>query len=59
MTPTVDRRLVLGVVGCGYWGLKLLRTFQTLPGARIACCYDTDPRRLAARGRPITLSSVP
>lgn len=37
----------LAQVGCGYWGPNLLRTFSSLPGARLKTLCDKKPGRLA------------
>src|SRR5437016_9185121 len=41
-------RLQIGIVGAGYWGTNLLRTFGRLPTARIAEICDLDPKLLEA-----------
>lgn len=38
----------IAVVGVGYWGKNLLRTFGRLAGARVTTLCDLDPDRLAA-----------
>lgn len=38
----------IGVVGCGYWGPNLVRTFLELPEATVVAVADHDPERLAA-----------
>jgi predicted dehydrogenase len=43
-----ERTLQIGIVGAGYWGKNLLRTFGKLPGARIAEICDLDPKLLEA-----------
>src|SRR5580765_8586886 len=40
--------LQIGIVGAGYWGKNLLRTFGRLPTARIAEICDLDPKLLEA-----------
>src|SRR5262245_32735739 len=40
--------LQIGIVGAGYWGKNLLRTFGRLPNARVAEICDLDPRLLEA-----------
>ena len=37
----------IAVVGTGDWGANLVRTFATLPGARLVAVCDADPQRLA------------
>jgi predicted dehydrogenase len=41
-------RVNVGVVGLGYWGKNLVRTFAKLETARIAGLCDLEPARLAA-----------
>ncbi|MBM3187462.1 MAG: Gfo/Idh/MocA family oxidoreductase [Chloroflexi bacterium] len=36
----------VGVVGCGYWGPKLVRNFQAIPGADMHIVADTREERL-------------
>lgn len=38
----------IGIVGAGYWGKNLLRTFGKLPTARVAEICDLDPQLLEA-----------
>src|SRR5215210_7287278 len=38
----------VGVVGCGYWGPKLIRNFAALPQAELAMVCDLAPDRLRA-----------
>jgi predicted dehydrogenase len=40
--------LQIGIVGAGYWGKNLLRTFGRLPAARVAEICDLDPKLLEA-----------
>lgn len=37
----------VGLVGLGYWGKNLLRTFARTPGARVTDVCDADPAALA------------
>jgi predicted dehydrogenase len=39
--------LRVGVIGCGYWGPKLVRNFRELPGARLDLVSDLREDRLA------------
>lgn len=41
----------VGVIGCGYWGPKLIRNLSTLPEAQLIAVADLDPRRLAQMAR--------
>jgi predicted dehydrogenase len=36
----------VGVVGCGYWGPKLIRNFQSIPGSDLQVVADLRPDRL-------------
>ena len=38
--------LSVGVVGCGYWGPNLIRSFNSLPGCTVQAVCDTRPERL-------------
>jgi predicted dehydrogenase len=40
--------LRIGIVGLGYWGKTLLRTFTNLPSARVVALCDQDAARLDA-----------
>ncbi len=42
-------RVRVGVIGCGYWGPKLIRNFATLPECKVATVCDLESARL----RPI------
>ncbi len=46
--------LGVAVVGCGYWGPKIARNFNSLPGCELRVICDLDPARLEpiARDRP-------
>lgn len=37
----------VGVIGCGYWGPKLVRNFSDVPDARVTAACDVDASRLA------------
>src|SRR5579884_2711880 len=43
-----DSPINVAVVGAGYWGPNLMRTFASIPGGRLAAVCDLDPTRLAA-----------
>lgn len=45
-TSTVN----IGLVGLGYWGNNLLRTFAKVPGARVTDLCDLDPASVAKFG---------
>lgn len=40
-----------GLIGCGYWGGRLLEAFRTTPGIEITSLADEDSGRLAEHGR--------
>ena len=42
----VDKVLKIGVIGCGYWGPKLARNFNDLPGASFEMVADLRQERL-------------
>jgi predicted dehydrogenase len=42
--------LGIGVVGCGYWGPNLIRSFDRLSNARVVALCDADPGRLGRLG---------
>jgi predicted dehydrogenase len=39
--------IVVGLIGLGHWGEKLLRTFNRTAGLRVAAAYDDDSARTA------------
>src|SRR5687767_15437347 len=39
-------RTRVGVIGCGYWGPNLVRTFLEIPDATVVAVADRDPTRL-------------
>jgi predicted dehydrogenase len=39
-------RLKVGIIGCGYWGPHIVRTFMEIPEASVAAVIDRDPARL-------------
>src|SRR5215813_7397429 len=38
--------ITIGIIGYGYWGPNIVRTFAELSRARVAGVSDTDPRKL-------------
>lgn len=46
-TGTNAHPLCVGVIGCGYWGAKLVRNFQELPQAKLLATADLDEERRA------------
>jgi predicted dehydrogenase len=44
------RTATVGIVGCGYWGKNLMRTFNKVAAARVTDLCDLDPQQLAALG---------
>jgi predicted dehydrogenase len=45
------RRLKMGIIGCGYWGPKLLRNFESMPTTEVAMVADLNPKALAEAKR--------
>ena len=43
----MDRKIVIAVVGCGYWGPNLLRNFHSLSDCEVKWVCDRDSKRLA------------
>jgi predicted dehydrogenase len=37
----------VGVIGCGYWGPKLIRNFSEIPGSDVVAVCDTNPEHLS------------
>ena len=44
----MNRPLRVGVVGCGYWGPNLIRTFRSIPGCKMEMMCDINTGRLSA-----------
>lgn len=42
-----ERTIGVAVAGCGAWGRNLVRTFHTLPGAKLHHVVDLDEKRLS------------
>ena len=40
------REIVVGLIGCGYWGPNVLRSFAAVPGCRVKVVADSKPGRL-------------
>ncbi len=36
----------VAVIGCGYWGPKVIRNFSSVPGCNVRAVCDRDPNRL-------------
>jgi len=47
---TTQNPVKVGVVGCGYWGPKLVRNFSRAAGCEVVAVADQDPERLAQIG---------
>ncbi len=47
----MNKRLKVGVVGCGYWGPNLIRNFRSLPDCELTLVCDVDQGRLAHQQR--------
>jgi predicted dehydrogenase len=41
----------VGVIGCGYWGPRVVRNLHALEDAEVRCVYDTVPDRVEAMCR--------
>lgn len=42
----MNKRINVGVVGCGYWGPNLIRNFRAIPQARLKMMCDISDQRL-------------
>jgi predicted dehydrogenase len=42
----MTREVVVGVIGCGYWGPNVIRSFAAVPGCRVKRAADLRPGRL-------------
>lgn len=42
----MNKRISIGVVGCGYWGPNLIRNFSRLPNAEVSAVCDLSQERL-------------
>src|ERR1700751_4448060 len=47
MAVNMKKPIVVGVVGCGYWGPNLVRNFKGLPNCNLKAMCDTSEARLA------------
>lgn len=45
--PRNERRLALGVIGCGHWGPNHVRVFSELARSHVIACADSNAERLA------------
>jgi predicted dehydrogenase len=45
-TPSPPEKIAVGVIGAGWWGPKLIRTFSRLPGSRVKTVADLGAERL-------------
>jgi predicted dehydrogenase len=43
----MNRKIVIAVVGCGYWGPNLIRNFHSLSDCEVRWVCDRDSKRLA------------
>ena len=46
-----ERRIGIGVIGCGYWGPHLIRNLHALTDAEVLGVADRRPDRLEYVGR--------
>lgn len=42
----LDKKLNIGIIGCGYWGPNLIRNFSSLPNCTLKIVSDLKPGRL-------------
>jgi predicted dehydrogenase len=47
----VEKKITIGVIGCGYWGPNLLRNFAENETAELRWMCDLDAKQLEAMGR--------
>lgn len=40
------RKINIGIIGCGQWGLNYVRIFNQLPQTKVLVCADTDANKL-------------
>ena len=59
LPPAVDRHVVLGVVGCGYWGSKHVRVLSQQPDASVVAIDREIDRLLELRDSFPSLSVSP
>ncbi len=45
------KRVKIGIIGCGYWGPKLLRNFESIPSSEVTMVADLNPKALAEATR--------
>lgn len=55
---TTSRSLGIGVVGCGYWGPKLVRNFARLEDVEVVTVCDSQRARAAQMAREYHIGSV-
>lgn len=46
VSPTGERVISVGVIGCGHWGPNHVRVFSSLPGSTVTAVADPDVKRL-------------
>ncbi|MCX6355712.1 MAG: Gfo/Idh/MocA family oxidoreductase [Candidatus Aureabacteria bacterium] len=45
-SPETSKVVTCAIIGCGWWGPRLIRTFHRLPGARVKTVADLKEERL-------------
>lgn len=55
---TTDSTLGIGVIGCGYWGPKLVRNFARLEDVEVVTVCDSQRARAAQMAREYHIGSV-
>ncbi|MBL7151975.1 MAG: Gfo/Idh/MocA family oxidoreductase [Candidatus Omnitrophica bacterium] len=43
----MDKKINIGIIGCGHWGPNYVRNFSLMPQARVLWISDLNPERLA------------
>ena len=46
MTPENDKMIKITLIGCGYWGSRVLKAILRTPGLELAAVCDKDPKQL-------------
>src|ERR1044072_601171 len=46
----MNRKIAVGVLGCGYWGPLLVRNFKSLPDSQLKAVCDVNAARLKHLG---------
>jgi predicted dehydrogenase len=49
--PASKKKMGIGVIGCGYWGMNYVRIFNELTDTRVVAICDQSPERLKEASR--------